>query len=141
MAWRQRVVVVGAGFGGLAVARALREENLDVLVLDRTNHHVFQPLLYQVATCALSPAEIATPIRSILRGQKNVEVVFTEVSSVNLAARRLETSTGPIDSPAEIPPGSGHTSMAPMTVADSTVPPAPVVTSVLMVVVTVTVLS
>jgi NADH:ubiquinone reductase (H+-translocating) len=97
MAWRQRVVVVGAGFGGLAVARALREENLDVLVLDRTNHHVFQPLLYQVATCALSPAEIATPIRSILRGQKNAEVVFTEVSSVNLAARRLETSTGPID--------------------------------------------
>ncbi len=54
MAWRQRVVVVGAGFGGIAVARALRGENLDVLLIDRNNHHVFQPLLYQVATCALS---------------------------------------------------------------------------------------
>lgn len=97
MAWRQRVVIVGAGFAGLAAARALRAVDVDVLLLDRTNHHLFQPLLYQVATCALSPAEIATPIRSILRGQKNVEVLFSEARSINLAARRLETSTGPVD--------------------------------------------
>ena len=97
MAWRQRVVVVGAGFGGIAVARALRHENFDILLIDRNNHHVFQPLLYQVATCALSPSEIAFPIRSIFARQKNVEVLFSEVQSVNLKARRLETSTGPID--------------------------------------------
>ncbi len=97
MAWRQRVVVVGAGFGGIAVARALRKQRLDVLLLDRNNHHVFQPLLYQVATCALSPSEIAFPVRSIFANQKNVEVLFSDVHSVNLKARRIETSTGPID--------------------------------------------
>jgi flavin-dependent dehydrogenase len=69
MAWRQRVVVVGAGFGGIAVARALRKERMDVLLIDRNNHHVFQPLLYQVATCALSPSEIAFPVRSIFAKQ------------------------------------------------------------------------
>jgi len=97
MAWRQRVVVVGAGFGGIAVARALRRERFDVLLIDRNNHHVFQPLLYQVATCALSPSEIAFPIRSIFGSQKNVEVLFSEVQSINLKGRRIETSTGPID--------------------------------------------
>ncbi len=97
MAWRQRVVVVGAGFGGIAVARALRKERFDVLLIDRNNHHVFQPLLYQVATCALSPSEIAFPVRSIFASQKNVEVLFSDVQSVNLKARRIETSTGPID--------------------------------------------
>jgi NADH:ubiquinone reductase (H+-translocating) len=97
MAWRQRVVVVGAGFGGIAVARALRKEHFDVLLIDRNNHHVFQPLLYQVATCALSPSEIAFPVRSIFASQKNVEVLFSEVQSINLKGRRIETSTGPID--------------------------------------------
>jgi NADH dehydrogenase len=97
MAWRQRVVIVGAGFAGLAAARALRQERVEILLLDRNNHHLFQPLLYQVATSALSPAEIAMPIRSILRNQRNVEVLYSEVLSVNLAARRLETSTGPVD--------------------------------------------
>lgn len=97
MAWRQRVVIVGAGFAGLAAARALRHERVEILLLDRNNHHLFQPLLYQVATSALSPAEIAMPIRSIVRKQKNVEVLYSEVRSVNLAARRLETSTGPVD--------------------------------------------
>jgi len=97
MAWRQRVVVVGAGFGGIAVARALRKERFDVLLVDRNNHHVFQPLLYQVATCALSPSEIAFPIRSIFASQSNVEVLFSEVHSINLKGRRIETSTGPID--------------------------------------------
>lgn len=97
MAWRQRVVIVGAGFGGIALARALRRQRVDVLLIDRNNHHVFQPLLYQVATCALSPSEIAFPIRSIFSAQKNVEVLFSEVHSVNLKARRIETSTGPVD--------------------------------------------
>lgn len=97
MAWRQRVVIVGGGFAGLSAARALRNERVEVLLLDRNNHHLFQPLLYQVATCALSPSEIAMPIRSIVRGQKNVEVLFSEVRAVNLAARCLETSTGPVD--------------------------------------------
>lgn len=97
MAWRQRVVIVGAGFAGLAAARALQNERVDVLLLDRNNHHLFQPLLYQVATCALSPSEIAMPIRSIVRGQENVEVLYSEVKSINLAARCLETSTGPVD--------------------------------------------
>ncbi|HEY5376852.1 MAG TPA: NAD(P)/FAD-dependent oxidoreductase [Polyangiaceae bacterium] len=97
MAWRQRVVVVGAGFGGIALARALRHQRVDVLLIDRNNHHVFQPLLYQVATCALSPSEIAFPIRSIFSLQKNVEVLFSDVQSVNLKARRIETSTGPVD--------------------------------------------
>ena len=97
MVWRQRVVVVGAGFAGIALARALRKEKVDVLLIDRNNHHVFQPLLYQVATCALSPSEIAFPIRSIFANQRNVEVLFSDVQSVNLKARRVETSTGPID--------------------------------------------
>ena len=97
MAWRQRVVVVGAGFAGISVARALRRERVDVLLIDRNNHHVFQPLLYQVATCALSPSEIAFPIRSIFATQKNVEVLFSDVQSVSLKARRIETSTGPVD--------------------------------------------
>jgi NADH dehydrogenase len=97
MAWRQRVVVIGAGFGGIALARALKRERLDVLLIDRNNHHVFQPLLYQVATCALSPSEIAFPVRSIFSAQSNVEVLFSEVQSVNLKARRIETSTGPVD--------------------------------------------
>jgi NADH:ubiquinone reductase (H+-translocating) len=97
MAWRQRVVIVGAGFAGLAAARALRAENVEILLLDRNNHHLFQPLLYQVASSALSPAEIAMPIRTVLRKQRNVEVLYSDVHSVNLAARRLETSTGPVD--------------------------------------------
>jgi NADH:ubiquinone reductase (H+-translocating) len=95
--WRQRVVVVGGGFGGLATTRGLKRENVDVLLIDRTNHHLFQPLLYQVAMAALSPAEIALPIRSLLSGQKNAEVMLGEVTSVNLRARRLETTSGPVD--------------------------------------------
>ncbi|HSC89978.1 MAG TPA: NAD(P)/FAD-dependent oxidoreductase [Polyangiaceae bacterium] len=97
MAWRRRVVVVGGGFGGIAVARGLAREPVDILLLDKTNHHLFQPLLYQVATCALSPAEIAVPIRQVFAGQKNVEVLFTDVTEVNLKARRLETTSGPVD--------------------------------------------
>ena len=71
-----RVVVVGAGFGGLAAATGLRKAPVAVTVIDKHNYHLFQPLLYQVATAALSPADIATPIRAILRGQKNAEVLL-----------------------------------------------------------------
>lgn len=82
---RPRVLIVGAGFGGLQVAQALRRAPVDVLVVDRRNHHLFQPLLYQVATAALSPADIAAPIRKVLRKQANTEVVLGEASAVNLA--------------------------------------------------------
>lgn len=83
------VVVVGGGFGGLWAARALRRANVTVTVVDRRNHHLFQPLLYQVATAALSPADIAAPIRSVLRRQRNAEVVMGEVVDVDRAARQI----------------------------------------------------
>jgi NADH:quinone reductase (non-electrogenic) len=84
-----RVVIVGGGFGGLYAARALRRAPVEVTVVDRRNHHVFQPLLYQVAMAALSPGDIASPIRWILRRQKNVEVILAEATGVDLAANRL----------------------------------------------------
>ena len=84
-----RAAVVGAGFGGLSVVRALKGAPCEILLLDRQNHHVFQPLLYQVATAALSPADIAQPIRSILRRQENVQVIMREVSRVDLNRRTV----------------------------------------------------
>ncbi len=92
-----RVVIVGGGFGGLYAARALRREPVQVTLIDRRNHHVFQPLLYQVAMAALSPGEIASPIRWILRGQKNVEVILAEATGVDLAANRLILKDGTVD--------------------------------------------
>jgi NADH dehydrogenase len=83
------VVIVGAGFAGLAAARALRAAPVRVTVIDRHNHHVFQPLLYQVATAGLSPAEIAAPIRWILRRQRNVRVLLAEVARVDPPARQV----------------------------------------------------
>jgi NADH dehydrogenase len=80
---RRRVVIIGGGFGGLAAARALRWADVDVVLIDRRNHHVFQPLLYQVATAALSPGDIASPIRWILRHQANVSVWLAEVQAVD----------------------------------------------------------
>ncbi|HSU13884.1 MAG TPA: NAD(P)/FAD-dependent oxidoreductase [Longimicrobium sp.] len=88
------VVVVGGGFGGLWAARALRRAPVVVTLVDRRNHHLFQPLLYQVATAALSPADIAAPIRSVLRRQKNVEVFMGEVVDVDRAARQLLLADG-----------------------------------------------
>lgn len=85
-----RVVLVGCGFGGLFAAKALRRTPADVLVIDRNNYHLFQPLLYQVASAALAPADIAQPIRTILREQRNTRVMLGEVRSVDLAARTLQ---------------------------------------------------
>ena len=84
-----RVVIVGAGFGGLWAARALRNAPVQVTVIDRNNHHLFQPLLYQVATASISPAEICAPIRSVLRKQKNTEVLLAEVTGVDVQAQRV----------------------------------------------------
>jgi NADH dehydrogenase len=86
-----RVVVVGAGFGGLSAAQALAGAPVSMTVIDRKNHHTFQPLLYQVATAGLSPGEIAAPIRSILRHHKNVEVLMAEVTGFDLERRVVET--------------------------------------------------
>jgi NADH:ubiquinone reductase (H+-translocating) len=86
---RHRVVIVGAGFGGLSAAQGLARADVDVTIIDRQNHHTFQPLLYQVATAGLSPADIAYPIRSILRSQANAEVVLAEVTGVDIEARKV----------------------------------------------------
>jgi NADH dehydrogenase len=80
-------VIIGAGFGGLTTARALKRAKVRITLVDRTNHHLFQPLLYQVAMAGLSPADIAAPIRSILRKQKNVTVLLEEATEVNFAQR------------------------------------------------------
>ena len=86
---RSHVVIVGAGFGGLTAARALARANVQVTLIDQRNHHLFQPLLYQVATAGLSPADIAAPIRSILRHDKNVRVLLDTVVGVDTAERRV----------------------------------------------------
>lgn len=92
-----RVVIVGGGFGGLNAAKALADRSdLDLLILDRHNHHLFQPLLYQVAMAELNPADIAMPIRSIFRARKNVSVLLAEVTSVDLKANKLTSSIGEI---------------------------------------------
>jgi NADH dehydrogenase len=92
------VVIVGAGFAGLFAAKALGGKPVKVTVLDRTNHHTFQPLLYQVATAGLNPADIAIPIRKILRRFENVTVLLGEVMRIDRAARRLFLEDGdPID--------------------------------------------
>ncbi|MEZ5292537.1 MAG: NAD(P)/FAD-dependent oxidoreductase [Vicinamibacterales bacterium] len=92
---RPRVVIVGGGFGGLSAARAFKRAAVDVVIVDRHNHHLFQPLLYQVATAGLSPADIAAPIRWILRRQPNVRVLLDEVVDVEPEARRLVLKDSP----------------------------------------------
>jgi NADH dehydrogenase len=89
-------VIVGAGFGGLAAARALARTKADVVVIDRRNHHTFQPLLYQVATAALSPAEIAWPIRRLLKAQTNARVLMTAAVGIDVEAREVLTRDGPV---------------------------------------------
>lgn len=95
--WRvtvPRVVIVGGGFGGLYAARALRDAPVEVTLVDRTNHHVFQPLLYQVATASLSPSQIAYPIRGVLRDQRNTHVLLGEVVAVDPAGRVVKLDDG-----------------------------------------------
>ena len=88
---RPHVVIVGAGFGGLQAARALGKAPVDVTVIDRNNHHLFQPLLYQVATAVLSPADISAPIRAVVRRQRNTEVLMAEVTGVDLERQEVIT--------------------------------------------------
>ena len=89
MTARPSVVIVGGGFGGLAAARALARAPVEVVLVDRTNHHLFQPLLYQVATAGLAPGDIASPIRQVLRAQKNATVLLGEATGVDPGARRV----------------------------------------------------
>ena len=93
---RPRVVVLGGGFGGLWAARSLRRAHVDVVLLDKKNHHVFQPLLYQVATAGLSPGDIASPIRYILRQQRNVQVLLGEAQAIDVDARRVHLDIGQV---------------------------------------------
>src|SRR5450759_2756337 len=94
---RPRVVIVGAGFAGLTAARRIARLPVQVTVVDRKNHHTFQPLLYQVATAGLSPGEIAAPIRWILRGHRNIEVLLEEVVDFNLEQKKLITKEQVLD--------------------------------------------
>lgn len=94
MANRKHVVIVGGGFGGLNAAMSLKSAPVRVTLVDRTNHHLFQPLLYQVATAGLSPADIAVPIRSVLSSQKNTRVLLAEAKGVDLAGKRLLLDKG-----------------------------------------------
>jgi NADH dehydrogenase len=90
---RKRAVIIGGGFAGIAAARALRHADADVVLIDRRNHHIFQPLLYQVATAILSPAEIATPIRQFEVKQRNLRVLLAEVTGVDVASRTITASS------------------------------------------------
>ena len=90
----RRVVLLGAGFGGLAAARKLARSDVDLTIIDRQNHHLFQPLLYQVATAALSPADIAAPIRSVVNAQPNAKVLLDEVDGVDRVRRRVKLVSG-----------------------------------------------
>src|SRR6476620_12097469 len=89
---RKRIVIIGGGFAGIAAAHALRHADAEVVLIDRRNHHIFQPLLYQVATALLSPAEIAAPIRQIEQKQKNLTVMLAEVTAVDLSSRSVSVS-------------------------------------------------
>src|SRR5436190_7976169 len=86
---RKRIVIVGGGFGGIAAARALKRCDADVVLIDRRNHHLFQPLLYQVATAVLAPSEIAAPIRQLTDKQNNLSVLLGEVTGLDLRTRSI----------------------------------------------------
>ncbi|MCW5798605.1 MAG: NADH dehydrogenase [Nitrospira sp.] len=107
---RDPVVIVGGGFGGLAAARALHRMKGEVILIDRMNHHLFQPLLYQVATAALSPADIAWPLRTLLRSQGNVRIMLDDVLAIDRAAHRIELRNGePVSySSVVLAPGARH---------------------------------
>src|SRR5213595_3599293 len=94
---KPQVVIVGAGFGGLEAAKKLACEKVRVTVIDRTNYHLFQPLLYQVATAALSPADIAAPVRAVLSKCKNMGVILAEVQSIDVNAKKVRMVDGDLD--------------------------------------------
>src|ERR1700758_4150019 len=94
MATRQRVVILGGGFGGLSAARRLKGVPVDATLIDRCNYHLFQPLLYQVATGSLSPANISGPLRQVLKRHKNVTVLLGEAIDIDPANRRVVLSDG-----------------------------------------------
>src|SRR4051812_10321494 len=89
---RPQVVIVGGGFAGIAATRALKRADADIILVDRRNHHIFQPLLYQVATAVLAPSEIAAPIRQLASEQKNLSVMLAEVTGVNFNSRSVDMS-------------------------------------------------
>src|ERR1043166_8164729 len=89
---KPQVVIVGAGFGGLEAAKKLKGSDVRVTVIDRTNYHLFQPLLYQVATAALSPADIAAPVRGILSKYPNMEIILSEVQAIDVMAKKVRTA-------------------------------------------------
>ena len=93
----KRVVVIGGGFGGLWAVRHLRNAPVDITLIDRSNHHLFQPLLYQVATAGLAAPSIAAPLRYILRKQRNVTVLMGEVTRIDMAARQVRVGERAID--------------------------------------------
>ena len=89
---KKRIAIIGGGFAGIAAARALKRADAEVVLIDRRNHHIFQPLLYQVATAVLAPAEIAAPIRQIEEKQKNLTVMLAEVTAIDLSSRSVNVS-------------------------------------------------
>src|SRR5271170_6884826 len=91
------VVIVGGGFGGLAAAQALRRAPVNVLLIDKSNHHVFQPLLYQVATSVLAPGQIASPLRGLMAGQENTSVMLGNVTGIDPASRHVIVDAGERD--------------------------------------------
>ena len=108
---RPRVVIIGGGFGGILAARALKRANVDITLIDRTNHHTFQPLLYQVATAALAPSDITAPIRWILRSQKNTEVLMAEAREIDTSRRVVRIDDELRELPYDyliVAPGSRH---------------------------------
>ena len=88
------IVIIGGGFAGLYTARGLRRVSADVTIVDQHNYHLFQPLLYQVATAGLNPSDIAAPLRSILRRQKNLNVILGKAVSIDVAQKRVELADG-----------------------------------------------
>ena len=108
---RPRVVIIGGGFGGISAARGLRRANVDVTLIDRTNHFIFQPLLYQVATAALAPSDITAPIRWILRSQRNTEVLMAEAREIDTERRVVRVDDDLRELPYDyliVAPGSRH---------------------------------
>src|SRR5215212_2664499 len=97
MAAMRKVVIIGGGFGGLEATRALKRAPVAVTLIDRRNYHLFQPLLYQVATGSLTPANISSPLRALVRWQRNVDVALAEVLDINIEARQVKTDAGVFD--------------------------------------------